>query len=100
MSNLTKKTAVLALALGSAFALAACDVDQTQEGELPDVDVQAEGGQVPAYDVDAPDVDVNTEEVTVPVPDVDITPADETEMDDPEDVNDPADVQDENNPGT
>ena len=31
--------------------IAACDVDQTQEGDLPDVDV--EGGQVPEYDVDA-----------------------------------------------
>ena len=50
--------------------IAACDVDQTQEGELPDVDV--EGGQVPEYDVDAADVDVGSDTLTVVVPDVDI----------------------------
>jgi uncharacterized lipoprotein len=56
----------------AAFALtmSGCDVDQTREAKLPDVDV--EGGQAPAYDVDAPDVDVNTEERTVTVPDVDV----------------------------
>lgn len=50
--------------------IAACDVDQTEEGELPDVDV--EGGQVPEYDVDAADVDVGTDTAVVEVPDVDI----------------------------
>lgn len=53
-----------------ALLLAGCDVEQTQEARLPDVDVQ--GGQAPAYDVDAPDVDVTTEERTVTVPDVDV----------------------------
>ncbi len=53
-----------------AFALSGCDVEQTREARLPDVDV--EGGQAPAYDVDAPDVDVGTQERTVTVPDVDI----------------------------
>jgi hypothetical protein len=38
-----------------AFGLAACSVEQTEEGELPDVDVQ--GGQLPEYDVDAADVE-------------------------------------------
>lgn len=83
MTHPIKKTAILAFALASTFALAACDVDQTQEGELPEVDVDVQGGQVPEYDVDAPDVDVDTEEVTVPVPDVDVQPADEDENDDP-----------------
>lgn len=46
------------------------DVDQTQEGELPDVDAQ--GGNMPEYDVDAPDVDVDTDTKEVTVPDVDI----------------------------
>lgn len=74
MSHLIKKTGVIAFALASTFALAACDVDKTQEGEMPDVEVQ--GGQLPQYDVDAPDVEVDTKDVTVPVPDVDIEPAD------------------------
>lgn len=54
-----------------AISLAACDVDQTREGEMPEVDVQ--GGQMPAYDVETADVDVGTEERTVTVPDVDVT---------------------------
>lgn len=47
---------------------ASCDVDQTQAGELPDVDVDVESGQLPAYDVDWADVDVGTTEEVVEVP--------------------------------
>lgn len=49
-----------------------CDVDKTREGEMPDVDVDVEGGQLPAYDVETPDVDVRGEERTIEVPDVDV----------------------------
>lgn len=62
---------VFAAAAAGLVGLAACEARQTQEGELPDVDVQAEGGQVPKYDVD-PAVDVEMREKTVTVPDVDI----------------------------
>lgn len=72
----------LALLVAATFFAWGCDVDQTQEGELPDVDV--EGGEMPEYDVDAPDVDVGTREETVTVPDIDIDSADEDEMDDPD----------------
>jgi hypothetical protein len=64
----------LALVLGA--GLAGCRVQQTEEGELPavDVDVQTKEGELPAYDVDAPDVDVKTETREVQVPtDVDVT---------------------------
>lgn len=61
MSNLTRNTAILAVSLMSALALAACDVEQTQEGELPEVDVDAEGGAVPAYNVETPEVDVDAD---------------------------------------
>lgn len=54
----------------AAFNLGACSVEQTEEGELPQVNV--EGGNLPEYDVDAPEVDVTTEERTVTVPDVDV----------------------------
>lgn len=66
---------VPALVLG----LAACDVKQTEEGKMPDVDV--EGGQAPKYDVDAGDVDVGSEkkEITVPNVDVDTPAQDEAE---------------------
>ena len=43
------------------LALGACDVDQTKEGELPEVEVNASGGQLPEFDVDAPTVNVCTE---------------------------------------
>ena len=61
---------LLALLIVPTFAvgMAACDVDQTEEGEAPEVEV--EEGQLPSYDVDAPDVDVT--EDTVTVPDIDI----------------------------
>ncbi|MDQ3204929.1 MAG: hypothetical protein M3Q40_00115 [Pseudomonadota bacterium] len=77
MSNLIGKTAILAFALSSAFALAACDVDQTQEGELPEVDVNAQGGQMPAYDVETADVDVGTRTETIEVPTMDVQMPDE-----------------------
>ncbi|MFN3387709.1 MAG: hypothetical protein ACK40O_02170 [Allosphingosinicella sp.] len=60
------------LAIGSFAALAACDVDQTQEGEMPDVDVNASGGAMPEYDVEGPDVNVGTTNQTVEVPTVDV----------------------------
>ncbi|QDT07059.1 hypothetical protein K227x_54840 [Rubripirellula lacrimiformis] len=87
-----KLTYPVAFAALLTFGTAGCDVEQTREGALPDVDVDVDGtaGQLPAYDVDAPDVDASMEEkkVMVPkvvmeeesvsVPDVDVTlPKDE-----------------------
>tara|TARA_R110002073_G_scaffold35168_2_gene103328 strand:- start:26 stop:253 length:228 start_codon:yes stop_codon:yes gene_type:complete len=54
------------------FGLCACDVDKTQEGKMPSVDVETEGGQLPKYDVDGPDVSVGTKEKTITVPDIDV----------------------------
>ena len=66
-----KRIFITSLIAPLAIGLAACDVDQTQEGDLPEVEVT--GGQMPEYDVETADVDVGTEEKTVEVPDVDIT---------------------------
>ena len=57
---------------GAVLLLGACDVDQTEEGELPEVTV--EEGELPEYDVDAAEVEVGTDEDTVIVetPEVDI----------------------------
>jgi len=52
------------------ISLVSCDVDQTQEGEMPEVDVNVEEGDMPEYDVDWADVDVNTTTRTVEVPKV------------------------------
>ena len=60
------------LALVGCFALIACDVDQTKEGEMPDVDVNASGGQLPEFDVDVPEVSVGTENKVVEVPTLDV----------------------------
>lgn len=63
------------------------EVDQTQEAELPNVDVTIEGGQAPDYDITTGSVDVESkekevlvpkiilEEETVTVPDVEVKPA-------------------------
>ena len=55
----------ITLAFTGLAALAACDVDQTQEGELPEVNVS--GGQLPEYDVDST-LEVGTKEEQVEVP--------------------------------
>lgn len=69
------RTAVLAACGGiTALLLAACEVEQTEEAEMPEIDV--EGGNLPEYEVETPDVDVRTEERTVEVPVLDVEPAD------------------------
>jgi hypothetical protein len=71
----SKKLLTLLIAPLFAVGMTACDVDQTEEGEMPEV--QIEEGELPAYDVDA--AEVNIEEDTVTVPDIDIdTPEDDT----------------------
>jgi len=69
-----RNTLTALVAGAAALSLSACDVEQTEEGEMPEVDVK--GGNMPEYDVDTPDVDVRTEERTVEVPVVDVEPAD------------------------
>ncbi|MAY19398.1 MAG: hypothetical protein CL955_02110 [Erythrobacteraceae bacterium] len=71
MKKFVFATAMAAATLG----LAACDVDQTEEAELPEV----EGGNMPEFDVETADVDVGTEEVTVDVPTVDVDMPDDAE---------------------
>jgi hypothetical protein len=66
-----KKTLIL-LAAASGLGLAACDVDQTKNAQLPDVDVNVSGGQAPEFNVTGPEVNVGMENKTVQVPDVDV----------------------------
>ncbi len=69
------KKIIAVAALGVAtLGLAACDVEQTEEGDMPEV----EGGNLPEYDVDAAEVtaEPTTEEVEVPALDVDVEEAD------------------------
>ena len=71
-----RKLFMMVFAPAVAFGLSACSVDQTEEGDLPEVEV--EGGALPEYDVDAADVDVNTDTQQVVVPDVDVTMPEDT----------------------
>lgn len=78
MNTMTmKKAAFVAVAMTSMFALSACDVQKTQEGEMPKVEVKAEGGQLPAYDVETPEVEMGTETRTIEVPTANVKSADE-----------------------
>lgn len=80
-----KVLAVTAIALP--LILTGCDVDKTQEGKMPDVDVEVSGGQMPEYEVEGPDVTVGTEtkmvEVTVPTVDVDLPEEEDNAMGEP-----------------
>ena len=72
------KKIIAALAGASCLAgLAACGVDKTKNGAMPDVDVNVSGGQLPEYNVTGPDVNVGTENKTIQVPTVDVKTADE-----------------------
>lgn len=68
------------LSILALVVITGCEVEQTEEGEMPEVRV--EGGNLPEYDVDAPDVDVSTEERTITVPTVDVEPAGSPDDDD------------------
>ncbi len=69
-----RKLMTFAMVGTAAMGLAACDVEKTEDGEMPEVNV--EGGNLPEYDVDAPDVEVGMEEQTVEVPTIDVEEAD------------------------
>jgi hypothetical protein len=95
--NVIMTKTVLVTAITASLVLAGCDVEQTdkgsmpevdvkvekgqlpkyevtktQEGKMPKVDVDVKGGDLPDYDVDMADVDIGTKEVDVTVPDVDV----------------------------
>ena len=69
MKKLTLKTTFFAVCSASLlFALSGCKVEQTEEGKLPDVEVKADGGNLPKYDVETAEVSVGTKTVEVEVP--------------------------------
>lgn len=70
---------VMTIVFAVLLPLAACEVEQTDEGDLPDVDVQVEGGDLPEADVETGDVDVGTETDTLILesPTVDVEMPDE-----------------------
>jgi hypothetical protein len=55
-----------------ALAIAACTIEQTEEGRAPDIDP----GETPEFEVQPADIDLDWDTAQVRVPDVDITPQD------------------------
>lgn len=70
MQKVKKFLATTALTIAT-LGLAACDVEQTEEGAMPEV----EGGNLPEYDVDTATVDADAGTETVEVPDTIEVPA-------------------------
>ena len=67
MKKMTSRNALFAVCSASLmFALSGCNVEKTEEGELPEVKV--EGGNMPKYEVETPEVEVGTKTVEVEVP--------------------------------
>jgi hypothetical protein len=62
-----KSLLVVALMAATTFA---CSVKQTEEGELPEVDIETEAGNMPEYNVNWADVNVGTRTKTMKVPKV------------------------------
>lgn len=48
------------------------EVIKTEEGKMPSVDVDVESGQMPAYEIEGPEVTVGSKTVEVEVPTVDV----------------------------
>lgn len=63
---------LLVLAAIAAWALGLFSVSQTDQGALPSVQINAQGGDLPSFDVDAADIDVGTTNTTVEVPTVEV----------------------------
>jgi len=69
-----KKMIIPAVAALTALSFTSCDVDKKKDGKLPsvDVDVEAEKGEMPEYEVETADVEVGTKKKTIEVPDVNV----------------------------
>ncbi|MBO6816091.1 MAG: hypothetical protein JJ891_14625 [Rhizobiaceae bacterium] len=67
--------AVIAIAAAALVALGAIyfvEVNQTEEGQLPEVDVSVNNGKMPEYEVETGSVKVGSEKTEVTVPEVEM----------------------------
>ena len=60
------------------FGFYMIDIDQTEEGSMPNVDVSVEGGNLPEFDAQTGSVEVTEEEKTITVPEVNVTTDEKT----------------------
>lgn len=67
-----RKLKTLAVAVVSVLALQNCKMNKEESGSLPDldVDVQADSGELPEFDVKWADIDISTTTKTIKVPKV------------------------------
>jgi hypothetical protein len=65
-----KKLLTLFATSALAVFMVGCEVEQTEEGEMPEVDVEATEGEMPEYDMDTAEVDVESETETIKTPEV------------------------------
>ena len=63
---------VAVAAAAVAFGVYMVDLDVTDNGALPDVDVSVESGELPEVDADVGSITAGTTSETVTVPDVDV----------------------------
>ncbi|MFD0916480.1 hypothetical protein ACFQ14_08680 [Pseudahrensia aquimaris] len=70
MKTFTAIAIAAVLAAGTVAASYFFDIEVTQTAELPDVNVDVEGGQLPKVDVNTGSVEMGTKTVTVTVPEV------------------------------
>lgn len=59
-------------ALALSVAMGACSVEKTEDGDLPKVDVDAEGGKLPEYNVEPAEVQVSQDTQQVVTPNIDV----------------------------
>ena len=74
--------AAVVAVIAIAFGVYMIDIDQTEEGSLPDVDISMEGGNMPEFDAEVGDIETGTETVTMEVPTLDIQSPEEDAADD------------------
>lgn len=71
MGRLVAIIILVIIAIGAvAWAFGLVNLRQTQDAQLPDV--QVDGGQMPGFDADVADVEVGTRNETVKVPTLDV----------------------------
>ena len=68
-----KNSTTLALVAMLGVAVAGCQVNKTQDGKLPEVQVKTTGAQLPEYNIQGPNVEVGSKTETIKVPTVKVT---------------------------
>ena len=66
---------IIVVVLAIIFGIYMIDIDQTEEAQLPEVNI--EGGNMPEFDAEVGEIKVEEEEVTVTVPTLEVNPPEE-----------------------